>query len=70
MTAFAVVEDPDFTMRFKSHNIDGFLQKPFSIRQLNNMVKDSLVKHSLFKELEHVKVIIIYDTHRLKYNRK
>jgi two-component SAPR family response regulator len=43
MTAFAVEEeDPDFTMRFKSHNIDGFLHKPFSIRQLNNMVKNHM----------------------------
>ena len=42
MTAFAVEEDPDFTMRIKSHNIDGFLQKPFSIRQLNNMVKNHM----------------------------
>ena len=37
-----VEEDPDFTMRFKSHNIDGFLHKPFSIRQLNKMVKNHM----------------------------
>ena len=42
MTAFAVEEDPDFTMRFKSHNIDGFLHKLFSIRQLNKMVKNHM----------------------------
>jgi two-component SAPR family response regulator len=42
MTAFVVEEDPDFTMRFKSHNIDGFLHKPFSIRQLNKMVKNHM----------------------------
>jgi hypothetical protein len=42
MTAFAVEEDPDFTMRFKSHNIDGFLQEPFSIRQLNNTVNNHM----------------------------
>ncbi|MGI8834704.1 MAG: response regulator [Nitrososphaeraceae archaeon] len=40
MTAFVVEDDSDFTMRFKSYNIDGFIQKPFSIRQLNNMVKN------------------------------
>jgi DNA-binding response OmpR family regulator len=58
MTAFAVVEDPDFTMGFKSHNIDGFLQKPFSIRQLNKMVKNhmSYVNQSLYKEMQCVKV--------------
>jgi two-component system CheB/CheR fusion protein len=39
MTAFAVEDDSDFIMRFKSHNNNGFIQKPFSIRQLNNMVK-------------------------------
>ena len=43
MTAFAVEEeDSDFTMRFKSHNIEGFLHKPFSIRQLNKMVKNHM----------------------------
>jgi DNA-binding response OmpR family regulator len=39
MSAFSVEDDSDFTMRFKSYNIDGFIQKPFSIRQLNNIVK-------------------------------
>ena len=34
MTVFAVVEDPDFTMRFKSHNIDGFVQKPFLYKEM------------------------------------
>jgi len=29
MTAFVVEDDSDFTMRFKSYNIDGFIQKPF-----------------------------------------
>ena len=42
MTAFAVEEDPDFTMRLKSHNIDGFLQKPFSVRQLSKTVKNHM----------------------------
>ena len=43
MTAFAVEEeDSDFTMRFKSNNIEGFLHKPFSIRQLNKMVKNHM----------------------------
>ena len=42
MTAFAVEDDSDFTMRFKSHNIDGFLHKLFSIRQLNKMVKNHM----------------------------
>jgi two-component SAPR family response regulator len=43
MTAFAVEEeDSDFTMRFKSHNIEGFLHKPFWIRQLNKMVKNHM----------------------------
>jgi DNA-binding NtrC family response regulator len=39
MSAFSVVDDSDFTMRFKAYNIDGFIQKPFSIRQLNKIVK-------------------------------
>ena len=37
MTAFSEEEDPDFTMRFNSHNIDAF-----SIRQLNNTVKNHM----------------------------
>ena len=42
MTAFAVEDDPDFKMRLKSHNIDGFLQKPFTIMQLNKTVKNHM----------------------------
>ena len=42
MTAFVAQDDSDFTMRFKSYNIDGFIQKPFSIMQLNNMVKNHM----------------------------
>ncbi len=42
MTAFVVDDDSDFTMRFRSYNINGFIQKPFSISQLNNMVKNHL----------------------------
>lgn len=39
MSAFSVEDDSDFTMRIKAYNIDGFIQKPFSIRQLNKIVK-------------------------------
>jgi DNA-binding NtrC family response regulator len=42
MTAFATEDDSDFTMRLKSHNIDGFLQKPFSVRQLSKTVKNHM----------------------------
>jgi DNA-binding response OmpR family regulator len=42
MTAFAVESDPVFTQMFKSHNIDGFMQKPFSIKQLKNTVKNHM----------------------------
>lgn len=39
MTAFEPNDDPNFADMFKSHNIDGFLQKPFSIKKLNMAVK-------------------------------
>ena len=39
MTAFEINNDPDFADMFKSHNIDGFLQKPISIKELNMAVK-------------------------------
>jgi CheY-like chemotaxis protein len=40
MTSFAVENDPVFTQMFKSHSIDGFMQKPFSIKQQKNTVKN------------------------------
>jgi DNA-binding response OmpR family regulator len=42
MTSFEVENDPVFTQMFKSHNIDGFMQKPFSIKQLKNTVKNHI----------------------------
>jgi DNA-binding response OmpR family regulator len=42
MTAFEVESDPVFTSMFKFHNIDGFIQKPFSIKQLKNTVKNHI----------------------------
>jgi two-component SAPR family response regulator len=42
ITDFVVDDDSDFTMRFKSYNIDGFIQKSFSIRQLNKTVKNHM----------------------------
>ena len=42
MTSFEVENDPVFTQMFKSHNIDGFMQKPISIKQLKNTVKNHI----------------------------
>jgi two-component system, cell cycle response regulator CpdR len=42
MTSFEVENDPVFTQMFKSHSIDGFMQKPFSIKQLKNTVKNHI----------------------------
>lgn len=42
MTSFEVENDPVFTQMFKSHSIDGFMQKPFSIQQLKNTVKNHI----------------------------
>jgi DNA-binding response OmpR family regulator len=42
MTSFEVENDPVFTQMFKSNNIDGFMQKPFSIKQLKNTVKNHI----------------------------
>ncbi len=42
MTAFSVENDSDFTSMFESQKIDGFIQKPFSIKQLKNTVKNHI----------------------------
>jgi DNA-binding response OmpR family regulator len=42
MTSFDVENDPVFTQMSKSHSIDGFMQKPFSIQQLKNTVKNHI----------------------------
>lgn len=39
MSAFLVEDDSEFNIVFKSHNKDGFIQKPFSINQLRNTIK-------------------------------
>jgi two-component system, cell cycle response regulator CpdR len=40
MSAFTVENDSDFIATSKSLNIDGFIQKPFSIKQLINTIKN------------------------------
>jgi DNA-binding response OmpR family regulator len=42
MTAFSVENDSDFTSMFEAQKIDGFIQKPFSIKQLKNTVKNHI----------------------------
>jgi CheY-like chemotaxis protein len=42
MTAFAVKDDSDFTKKLKSYRIDGFIQKPFSIKNLSKVVKTQI----------------------------
>jgi DNA-binding NtrC family response regulator len=44
MSAFEINDDPDFADTFKTHNINGFLHKPFSIKELNLAVKDQMQK--------------------------
>lgn len=39
MSAFEVYDDSEFTTDFKSNNIDSYIQKPFSLEQLNGIVK-------------------------------
>ena len=34
MSAFAVEEDPEFSTKLKSNNIDVFIQNPFSMKQI------------------------------------
>jgi two-component system, cell cycle response regulator CpdR len=42
MSAFTIENDSDFIATSKSHNIDGFIQKPFSINQLINTIKNHM----------------------------
>ena len=42
MSAFTVENDSDFIATSKSHNIDGFIQKPFSIKQLINTIENHI----------------------------
>ena len=42
MTAFSIEDDSDFTTMLESQNIDGFIQKPFSIKNLKNTVKNHM----------------------------
>lgn len=39
MSAFATEDDSEISQMFNSHDIVGFLQKPFSLKQLINTVK-------------------------------
>jgi two-component SAPR family response regulator len=42
MSAFKIENDSDFIATSKSHNIDGFIQKPFSIKQLKTTIKNHM----------------------------
>ena len=42
MTAFSIEDDSDFTSMLESQNIDGSIQKPFSIKNLKNTVKNHM----------------------------
>jgi two-component system, cell cycle response regulator CpdR len=42
MTAFSIEDNSDFTTMLESQNIDGFIQKPFSIKNLKNTVKNHM----------------------------
>jgi DNA-binding response OmpR family regulator len=42
MTAYSIEDDSDFTTMLESQNIDGFIQKPFSIKNLKNTVKNHM----------------------------
>jgi DNA-binding response OmpR family regulator len=40
MTAFSVDNDSEFTTMIESQRIDGFIQKPFSLKQLKDTVRN------------------------------
>lgn len=42
MTAFSVDNDSDFTTMIESQRIDGFIQKPFSMKQLKDTVRNHI----------------------------
>jgi CheY-like chemotaxis protein len=39
MSAFDMTSDSEFSTYSKSYEIDGFIQKPISIRKLNELIK-------------------------------
>ena len=38
MSAFAVEEDPEFSAKLESNNVDDFIQKPFSMKKMHQVV--------------------------------
>jgi len=45
MSAFDVTGDIEFSAHSKKHEIDGFIQKPISIKKLNGIVDEHMTSH-------------------------
>jgi hypothetical protein len=44
MSAFDVIGDSEFTTHASKYEIDGFLQKPISIKKLNSIIQSYMMK--------------------------
>ena len=45
MSAFDVIGDSEFSTHSSEYEIDGFLQKPISIKKLNSIIKSYMMKN-------------------------
>ena len=45
MSAFDVIGDSEFSIHSSEYEIDGFLQKPISIKKLNSIIKSYMMKN-------------------------
>ena len=45
MSAFDVIGDSEFSTHSNKYEIDGFLQKPISIKKLNSIIKSYMMKN-------------------------
>ena len=45
MSAFDVIGDSEFSTQSSKYKIDGFLQKPISIKELNSIINSYMMKN-------------------------
>jgi hypothetical protein len=52
MSAFDVIGDSEFSTHSSKYEIDGFLQKPISIKELNSIINSYMTKTKIFSAAE------------------
>jgi hypothetical protein len=45
MSAFDIIGDSEFSTHSSKYEIDGFLQKPISIKELNSIINSYMMKN-------------------------